>query len=171
MVKRLRQSGAALLEVADLDERRPQLERALELADHVVDDADEVLLEEIGLEPVKGLLEGHGEAAQGVGALVIHRRGCSAQHPRMERGDPPEDPVAILRGHLAAVVVVGRDVRDAPASPRRCHRCGLYAGQLRPEEILTWRGLHCCHRRLAGIHGAQHEIAVRLSLHALQGAC
>ena len=58
------QTGPVLVQVADLDQGRPDLERALELADHVVDDPDQVLLKEVGLEAVKRSLEVGREPAE-----------------------------------------------------------------------------------------------------------
>lgn len=55
-----------LPEVTDLDERRPELHGAADVDHDVVDDAAEVLLEEIGLEPVEGLLQVAGESLERV---------------------------------------------------------------------------------------------------------
>ncbi len=64
----LREPLAVLVEVADLDERRPEFERPLDVTDHVVDDPQQVLLEEVGLEAVIRLLQVGGEQAATAGA-------------------------------------------------------------------------------------------------------
>src|SRR5579883_375020 len=49
------QAPAVLLEVADLDQGRPQLDRPLDHRHHVVHDPQQVLLAEVRLEPVESL--------------------------------------------------------------------------------------------------------------------
>src|SRR5262249_40879764 len=78
----LRQLTALLAEVAYLDERRPQLERAPDVADDVVHDPAEVLLEEVGLEAVERLLQVAGEPLQRMPPLLVRLRRSSASAPR-----------------------------------------------------------------------------------------
>src|ERR1700677_2117747 len=65
----LRQADAVLLEVGDLDERRPELDRAFDHADHVVHDPQQVLLEKVGFKAIKGLVQVGGEELQGLRPL------------------------------------------------------------------------------------------------------
>jgi hypothetical protein len=53
---KLRQSSAVFLEIADLHERGPQFNRALDHADYIIDDSHQVLLKKVWLEPIECLL-------------------------------------------------------------------------------------------------------------------
>src|SRR5258708_1251832 len=100
----LRERVAAVLEVANLHERRPQLDRGLDEADDVVDDAEEILLEEVWLEAVEDLLEVGREEPQGTGALRAPLQVGGPRGPAVERHDLGQDPVRVLDRHLAVVV-------------------------------------------------------------------
>src|SRR5438270_521456 len=62
------QALTALVEVAYFDQRRPQFDRTLDHADDIVHDPQQVLLEEVGLEPIEGLLQVGGEQPQRLGS-------------------------------------------------------------------------------------------------------
>src|SRR6266404_7097512 len=100
----LRERVAAVLEVADFHERRPQLDRGLDEADDVVDDAEEILLEEVWLEAVKDLLEVGREEPQGTGALRAPLQVGGPRGPAVERHDLGQDLIRVPRRHLTVVV-------------------------------------------------------------------
>lgn len=60
-----RQVGALLAQEADFDQGRPDFERALELVDDVVDQIDELLLEEVGIEAEERARQSGREGLEG----------------------------------------------------------------------------------------------------------
>src|SRR5580698_11660909 len=92
-----------LLEVADLDQRRPQLDRRLDDGDGVVDDAQQVVLEKVRLKAIERFVEIGREQAQSVGAIPV---GCDAggfKSAAMQAGDLLENLLRVLRGDFAGV--------------------------------------------------------------------
>ena len=100
----LREALAALMEVADLHQRRPQLNRAFDHADDVVHDAQQVLLEEVRLEPVERLFEVRREQAQCFGPLRVALDLGRLHRPPVQRYDLPQDLLGVLGRHLALIV-------------------------------------------------------------------
>ena len=98
------QTSAVLLEVADLDKRRPQLYGRTDHVDHITNDSQKVLVEEVGLESVERLGEVRGEQAERVGALGRRRTRNGRQRPVVEAGDLLEDLLRVRGRHLARVV-------------------------------------------------------------------
>ena len=65
----LRQTLAALLEVANLHQCRPQLDRTLDDAHDIIHDPQQVLLEEVGFEAVERLVQVCRKHPQRIGPL------------------------------------------------------------------------------------------------------
>jgi hypothetical protein len=92
---------------------RARARSTLDEGDHVVDDAQEVLLEEVGLEAVEGLLQVGGEEAQALCSLgPSRRRGCR-RRPPVERRDLRQDLLRVLRADVALVLEVDGEVVEA----------------------------------------------------------
>src|SRR5450759_1248456 len=93
----LRQASLPLLEETDLDQRRPDLKRCLDLGDDVVHEPGEVLLEEVRLEVVERPSEVDAEGAERLHAGGIGRAACRLLAASVQVGDAPQDLDAIVR--------------------------------------------------------------------------
>ena len=63
----LRQTFAALVEIANFDQRWPQLDRAFDHADDVIHDPQQILLKKVRLESIERLLQVCGEELKRLG--------------------------------------------------------------------------------------------------------
>jgi hypothetical protein len=82
--------------ITDLDQRGPELERRLDLADHVIDNPRDVLLEEVGLESVERPRQVLSEKLQGMPALIVPCQGGGLYDLPMKRGNLLQDFVGLL---------------------------------------------------------------------------
>ena len=72
------------MKITDLDQRRPDLQRGMDLADHIVDDPRDILLEEIRLKAVEGTGQIFSEKEQSLFTLRQFGRVSCFQHVRMK---------------------------------------------------------------------------------------
>jgi len=99
----LRKLFFIFIEVTYLDQSGPKLDGSLNLTYDIIDDAGNILLKEIGLEPVKGALEVFAKEQERLLALTVARGGGSLGDLPMNAGDLFKDFFGILKGNLAVV--------------------------------------------------------------------
>lgn len=102
-----------LMEVTNFDQRRPKLERGVNDADHVVDNAGDVLLKKIWLKAVEATREIFGEKRKRLASLRVFRLSRRFEDLLMNTGNFLQDLLCVVKRDLAVVGEADGEVANA----------------------------------------------------------